>query len=319
MDNASSPLIEVKNLSFKYPYRRKLALKDVSFTVQKGAFFCCLGPNGAGKSTLVKLLTGQLRPARGCIWVMKNDMAQSASQVKQMLGVLTDDMALPQGLTVEEVLIFTARAFGHSKETSLQLSDEVIAQVQMDEHRKVRIGHLSTGLRRRVEIGQALINYGRLIFLDEPTISLDPVASHEIRQLIKQIHAQGVTIFYTTHLLHEVEELATDVLVIDRGEVVLFDNLQELRRRQGEFIRVDFDGESELAQGVEVISRTGLDLRREGHSVFIPIEDSERQQIMAKTLEALQAHQVKFDGIHFYQEDLEEIYRRVVEGTGGTA
>jgi len=317
VDNASSSLIKVKGLSFRYPYRRNLALKDVSFAVQAGAFFCCLGPNGAGKSTIVKLLTGRLRPTPGCVWIMDNDIAQSASQTIPMLGILTDDMALPGGLTVEEVLVFTARGFGCSDKTAVQLSGEVIAQVQMDEHRKVQIRHLSAGLRRRVEIGQALINRGRLIFLDEPTVSLDPAASREIRQLIKQIHAQGTTIFYTTHLLHEVEELGTDVLIIDRGQVVLFDNLQELRRRQGEFVRIDFGGEDELMQGVEAVAGLASNLRRQDHSVLIPIKDSgERQQVMDRALEVLQAQQVKIAGIRFYQEGIEEIYQRVVAGAG---
>lgn len=314
MDNT---LIKVKGLSFKYPHRRNPALKDVSFAVREGDFFCCLGPNGAGKSTIVKLLTGRLRPTPSCVWIMDNDMARSVSQIIPMLGILTDDMALPDSLTVEEVLVFTARAFGHSGKIACQLSDEVIAQVQMGEHRKVQIRHLSAGLKRRVEIGQALINRGRLIFLDEPTISLDPVASREIRQLIKQIHAQGVTIFYTTHLLHEVEELGTDVLIIDCGTVVLFDDLQELRRRQGEFVRIDFGGEDELTQGVEVVAGLAPDFRRQDHSVLIPIKDSgERQQVMDETLGVLQVQQVKITGIRFYQEGLEEIYRRVVAGAG---
>ncbi|MBU2609982.1 MAG: ABC transporter ATP-binding protein [Chloroflexi bacterium] len=232
------------------------------------------------------------------------------------LGVLTDNLALPQGLTVEELLTFSARAFGFPKKTAIQLSDEVIAQVQMGEHRKERIGYLSSGLKRRVEIGQALINRSRLVFLDEPTIGLDPLASREIRELIKQLHAQGTTIFYTTHLLNEVEELGTDVLVINHGEVVLVESLKELQRKQEIFVRVTFDSKEEFVRGKDVLLLFGSRLRLENQSILIAVKGDERQQLMNKTLETLQVNQIKIAGVSFYQDNLEEIYRRVMEGQG---
>jgi ABC-2 type transport system ATP-binding protein len=307
----SPPIISIENLSFNYG--RKEVLRDISFSVKRGAFFCLLGPNGAGKTTIVRLLTGQLRPQQGSIRMLGYNVAQAPQSVMAQIGVLLDNMSLPYYLTVEEVFNFAGRALGYDKVKAKEISDDVIAQVRLEDHRYEQIGHLSSGLRRRVEIGQALVNRGQLIFLDEPTILLDPISSQEIRLLIKQIHEQGVTVFYTTHLLHEVEELCTDVAIINYGRLILHESFESLRNRQKPYIRIAFDRQKDKLLALDLISGMEMEPLLGKKDILIPVQRSDApEHVMDKTLQLLQAQSVGFQGIEILRPGLEEIYRQIV-------
>ncbi len=289
-----------------HSYGRKVALRDVDFQVPAGEFFCLLGPNGAGKSTLVRILTGQLRPTQGKAIVVGEDVVQHPEGVIYRIGVLPDDMSLPEELTVREVLLFAARAFGQTHREASQTTERLIREFGLEEHASLRIGHLSSGLRRRTEIAQALVSEGLVIFLDEPTIALDPISAEEVKQLVRAIHIEGRTIFYTTHLLQEVEELCQSFAIIDRGELRFQAQLETVRSAGS--IRIRLHSPADLQKAEKALSRQGFTASAEGAGLMI----STGEEAMDSILETLRAEGIRITSATFVRPTLKDVYHRVM-------
>jgi len=305
-------LIRLENVCFAYG--KTQALRDVSFIVEAGAFFCFLGPNGAGKTTTVRMLTGQLRPAKGQAWVLGFDVARQRNRLIRSIGVLTDDMSLPSDLTVEEILELSARAFGADKPTAHNIAQYIVSEVGLGEWVGERIGRLSSGLRRRVEIAQALVNDSSLIFLDEPTIGLDPISSQQIRKLVSRIHSGGTTVFYTTHLLYEVEELCTHLAIIDRGQIVLAGALEEIRKQIPPVVQLQVSDPQHCHRVTSLINQAGLVATAEGQMVTVSARKADPQEVMDQVLDLLRTQGIGITSAAIKESSLEDIYSQVLTG-----
>lgn len=213
-------VIKVENVSFKYSKKGKFALRNVSFSVEKGDFFILLGPNGSGKSTLIKIIAAFLKPTNGTVLIYNVDNLNLPSKIRRKLGVLTDDLGLIDTLTSYEMLYATGRLLGMRREEAKEKVSNILRFLEMEEFSEVRVGELSTGLKKRVALGQLLMRDPEILLLDEPTAGLDPKSSKKIRDLLKKLHeSKQVTIVYATHLLDEVEPLYTKVCILVYGEV----------------------------------------------------------------------------------------------------
>lgn len=311
-DHANLPTKELVNAQeITFSYKRRRALQNVSFQVREGQFFCLIGPNGAGKSTLFKILTGRLRPQTGNITILGQDVKTNPHSVRHHIGVLTDDMAIPDDFTVTELLVFAARSFGQSRDEALSTAQEIMAQLDLLEEQSTNICKLSSGLRRRVEIGQALVNKAPLLLLDEPTINLDPVSSQEIRNLIKNIHAQGTTILYTTHLLHEVEELCTHLAVLDAGRIKLYNSIENLRCQAQRQSRIELRSSEDLPRALALLKERQIAVQVENHVLVIPSTTNETHNLI---LDILSAAHIKVTNAIFHIPTLADIYAQALAG-----
>lgn len=278
-------IVNVREVTFSYS-RGRPVLQNVSLQVGQGQFFCLLGPNGAGKSTLLKILTGRLRPQTGDTAILGQDTKANPHDVRSHVGIVTDDMAIPGDFTVTELLVFAGRSFGKAKDEALSTAREIMAQLDLLDEQSPHIRKLSSGLRRRVEIGQALVNKAPLLLLDEPTINLDLVSSQETRSLIKNIHSQGATILYTTHLLHEVEELCTHLAILDAGQIKLHSSLQDLRCQARGQSRVTVRNIQDLPHALDLLKERNMAAQVENQALVIASTQKETHNLVLDTLSA---------------------------------
>ncbi|MBT8283788.1 MAG: gliding motility-associated ABC transporter ATP-binding subunit GldA [Flavobacteriaceae bacterium] len=226
--------IVVENLSKSY--KGQAALKNVSFSIEKGEIVGFLGPNGAGKSTLMKILTTYLNADEGEARVNGYHVMSEAKQVQKSIGYLPENNPLYLEMYVREYLYFIAELHSVSKDSV----KEVISQVGLDKEAHKKIGQLSKGYRQRVGLAAALVHQPEVLILDEPTTGLDPNQLLEIRKLIREI-GKDRTIFLSTHIMKEVEAVCDRVLIINKGELVADQKLSALREGTEQIIEVEFD------------------------------------------------------------------------------
>jgi ABC-2 type transport system ATP-binding protein len=209
------------------------ALRGVSLHVPAGELFAFLGPNGAGKTTTIRILTGLTRPGQGAAWLDGHDILAEALAAKRTCGVVHQHLNLDSELTVEENLDLHGRLFDLPRGQRRQRIAELLDYVGLLDRKNSLVHQLSGGMKRRVMIARALVHQPRILFLDEPTVGLDAAIRRRIWALIRRIHADGATVFLTTHYIEEAEFLAQRVAFIDHGRIVALDTPQNLMAGQG--------------------------------------------------------------------------------------
>jgi ABC-2 type transport system ATP-binding protein len=223
----STPIIEVESLERRFG--AFVAVKGVSFHVERGEIFGYLGANGAGKSTTIRMLCGLLLPTHGRATVAGVDVVKRPQDVKQSLGYMSQKFSLYTDLTVEENVDFFGGAYGLSPREVRRRSAELLALVELDDHRRSVTGKLPGGFRQRAALACALLHEPPLLFLDEPTAGVDPVARRRFWDLIRTLAARGTTIFVTTHYMDEAEYCARVGFMVD-GELKALDTPSALKR-----------------------------------------------------------------------------------------
>jgi ABC-2 type transport system ATP-binding protein len=260
-------LIRAEQL-YRY-YGHHCAVKGVSFDVRRGEVLGFLGPNGAGKSTTMRLLTGNLAPSSGQVWINGLDLLDKPKQAKQGLGYLPEDPPLYRELTVKEYLLFCARINRIPRNQQPSAIASAVERCGLKNVRGRLIGNLSRGYQQRVGIAQAIIHSPSVIILDEPTVGLDPIQIREIRDLIREL-AQEHSVILSTHILPEVQAICNRVQIIHQGELVLTDTIAGLSQRMESssvLIRLDNPPSNEALMalkgidGVEAVGEGQIRLR----------------------------------------------------------
>ena len=225
----ANSIIEVKDL--EHSFGDVKAVDKVSFTVEEGEIFSFLGPNGAGKSTTINVLTTQLPCQAGTARVCGFDVRTDRQSVKKSIGIVFQDEVLDRDMTVRETLEFHGRIYSMPRSVRLAREKELLELVELEQKVDVRTKHLSGGMKRRLEIARGLMTRPRVLFLDEPTIGLDPQTRLRIWDYIKSINEEGTTIFLTTHYMDEADRIAGRVAIIDHGRIVAMGPPAELKRQ----------------------------------------------------------------------------------------
>ena len=255
-----SVAIEVSSLLFEYPGVR--ALDDVSFTVAAGSVTALVGPNGAGKTTLLRCLAGLELPLAGSIEVAGLDVLEEPRSVHRRIGYLSDFYGLYDALTVRQCFAHAASAHGVGEDALTQAIERTAKRLDLADLVHRRASELSRGQRQRVAIGQALIHDPRVLMLDEPASGLDPEARHALAQLFTRLSREGMTLLVSSHILAELDEYSTDLLVMRNGRILeakAVTDARTTRRVRIEFAREATDVGVQLAAiaGVRVVETTG--------------------------------------------------------------
>src|SRR5881296_297003 len=232
------PVIRVQELSRLYG--DKPAVDRVSFDVERSEVFGFLGPNGAGKTTTIKMLTTLLQPTSGGANVLGFDLKTEGRKIRERIGVVQQQDSFDQGLNVETSLDIYGLIWNVPRPERKRRIGELIERLGMEEFRRKPTIDLSSGQRRRLQVAREFIHDMDLLFLDEPTVGLDPIVRRSVLDYLKERVRQGLTIFFTTHILEEAEYLCNRIAVINQGRIVQIDTPENLKRRFGSAKAVEF-------------------------------------------------------------------------------
>jgi len=223
--------IAVDNLTKVYgkPGAGALAVDHISFEVHEGEVFGFLGPNGAGKTTTQRMLATLLEPTEGRIVIFGHDLARDTYPVKRQMGLVPEESNVYTELTAWDNLIFTAQLYRVPRNERARRTQELLETFGLWDKRDVKVENFSKGMRRRLSIAMAIIHRPRLLFLDEPTPGLDTQSTRAIRDLIRQLNAEGTTIFLTTHQIEEANQLCDRVAIINHGRIAAIDTPERLK------------------------------------------------------------------------------------------
>lgn len=227
-----APIVEVLDLFKKYG--DLAAVNGISFEVQEGEIFSLLGPNGAGKTTTISILSTLFSPTAGDALICGHSVTKEPMAVKRTIGVVPQEIALYEDLTALENLNFWGQMYGLSGKDLNTRIDEVLEQIDLKARAKERIKTYSGGMKRRVNIGVGLLHKPRVLFMDEPTVGIDPQSRRAILDSVKELNRSGVTILYTTHYMEEAQELSDRVGIIDHGQLIALGTQKELTAQVGE-------------------------------------------------------------------------------------
>ena len=294
--------------TFRAGWRRRRvthALRGVSLNVPRGAIFGLLGPNGAGKTTLLSILTTLLVPDTGTVTVLGHDAVHEASVIRRRLNMATGNASFLWSLRTEEIIAFYARLYGLFGSTLRRRVDELIELCELADYRRAPYNELSTGIKQRLALAKSLVNDPELLFLDEPTLGLDPDVSVRVRQRIAALRRQrGVTIVLTTHYMREAEELCDEVAFIKSGLILARGTAGDLKRQIaiGDVITFRLDrGATWLAEAPGVVRCVEVEGR-----VECTVDDAEKR--LPELLRALFAEGVVVRDVRVSEPELEEVF-----------
>lgn len=231
-------MIEVRNLIKRFPHRgkdgkqrEKTAVDGISFSVKKGEIFGLLGPNGAGKTTTIRMMTMQTRPTSGEIFYKGLSTRHDAQEVKELLGIVPQHINFDQDLTVGENMELHARLYHMGTAERKKRIAKLLDYVELSDVANDGVRRLSGGMKRRLLIVRALIHHPRILFLDEPTVALDPQVRRRIWDMVQSLARDGVTVFLTTHYIEEAEALCDRVAILAKGRLLDLDTPANLREK----------------------------------------------------------------------------------------
>ncbi|AFZ21672.1 ABC transporter ATP-binding protein [Allocoleopsis franciscana] len=215
-------------------YDKVPVVNDLSFTIESGEMFGLLGPNGAGKSTTIRMLTTLTRPSSGQIEVAGYDVVRNRQQVKENIGVVLQQISVDADLTVWENMELHGRLHHIPNPKRQRLINQWLEYVELADRRDSLVKTLSGGMKRRLQIARALLHEPKVLFLDEPTVGLDPQTRRRLWEIIRDLNKQGMTMLLTTHYMDEVEFLCNRIGIMDAGQLIELGTLQQLKAQHGE-------------------------------------------------------------------------------------
>lgn len=229
--------IEVENLQKSFGDFQ--AVQGASFEADAGEVLSLLGPNGAGKSTTISMLSGLLAPTGGDACIMGHSVLREPEAAKKSLGVVPQDIALYPDLSARENLVFWGKMYGLRGAELKSRVNEVLEVIGLTDRQKDHIGKFSGGMKRRVNIGAALLHKPQVVIMDEPTVGIDPQSRRHILDNVKELNQQGMTVLYTTHYMEEAAELSHHIAIMDKGKVIAYGTHEALIKMVGEQTRID--------------------------------------------------------------------------------
>ena len=277
------------------------AVRDVSFEVEQGEIFGLLGPNGAGKTTTIRVMLDIFKPDSGTVSMLGGPMNE---EKKDYIGYMPEERGLYQDITLERCLVYLATLKGlPASEARHRLLDH-LDRFDLLPHKNKKIKELSKGMQQKAQIIAAILHQPKLIIIDEPFTSLDPINTQLVKDLMRELHNQGVTLIMSTHQMHQVEELCDRILLIDEGLNVLYGNLEQIRREYaGNAVLVRTDGE---IPDLPVVQST---IQHNSATKLILTEGSTPQDV----LNALVARDVPIEKFEIALPNLDEIFIKVVK------
>lgn len=302
-----STIIDVQDLRKQYtPPEGVVAVNNISFQIERGEIFSLLGPNGAGKTTTISMLSCLLEPTSGSAFVDGLSISKDAKSVKHVIGVVPQEIALYQTISARENLVFWGKLYGLRGEHLQKRVTATLEIAGLVDRADDKIQTYSGGMKRRINIAVGLLHEPKILFMDEPTVGIDPQSRRRILDTVKELNAEGITVVYTTHYMEEAQELSHRIGIIDYGELIAVGTFEELTRSIGHYdtIRLDLgDGIQEmengrLADALTTLAGVHRAYNEDGH-VILQAQDADN--ILPQIVQ-----QMAHEGHHIRQLKIEE-------------
>jgi ABC-2 type transport system ATP-binding protein len=284
-------------------------VNNVSFSIERGEIFSLLGPNGAGKTTTISMMSGLLTPTAGEVIIGGHSIVKDPIAVKKLIGVVPQEIALYPELSARANLEFFGHLYGLDGAELAKRCDEVLDFIDLKDRQRERIDTFSGGMKRRVNIGVGLLHHPALVFMDEPTVGVDPQSRRNILDAVKNLNRQGMTVLYTTHYMEEASELSHRIGIIDHGELIALGSEGDLVQQVGEKDAIVLKlPEDAVARALEVArSVPGVDsaIEEEGH---VRLLAGRGRQALPAVLKALDDAGIMPSSIEVIEPNLEAVF-----------
>jgi ABC-2 type transport system ATP-binding protein len=312
-DKMKETILEARNLTKKYG--DLTAVNDVNLAIQKGEIFGLLGPNGAGKTTTISMITGLLKPTSGSITMDELDLKTHTYAVKAKLGLVPQELALYPTLSARDNLDFFGRIYDLKGKELRERVDELLAMVELSDRANEAVKNYSGGMKRRVNIAAGLMHKPEVLFLDEPTVGVDPQSRNAIFEAVEELNRAGMTVIYTTHYMEEAERLCHRVAIIDEGQIIALDTPQALINSLGGGILVlgledpetdpDLDRVQTVVDRVAEMPSVKATTRDDGH---LKVETHRFQETLMGILEITNQLDVRITSMEKWEPNLESVF-----------
>lgn len=299
-------IIEVENLTKSYGKFK--ALDNLSLYVEKGKIFGLLGPNGSGKSTTINCLLALLNYEKGTIKIFGKDLTPESYDIKAKIGVVFQDVAVFEELTVYENINYFCGLYINDKNTREQYIEDAIKLTGLEEFKKFRPKQLSGGLLRRLNIACGIAHKPELIFLDEPTVAVDPQSRNAILEGIKKLNKAGATIVYTTHYMEEVEQLCNRIVIIDKGKMIAAGTKEELKESisMGEKITIELSQTTKSVMEQVKKLEDVIEVKQEDNTLFITYKKGDEH--LEKLIDFMKENSIKYLKIFSELPSLNDVF-----------
>lgn len=302
-------LLEVNELRKTYATGFE-ALKGISLTVNKGEILALLGPNGAGKTSLISTICGITNPSSGSVFIDGYDISKNFRDARKLVGLVPQDITLEPFEKVANTINFSRGLFGKKKDDAL--TEKILTKLALWDKRDSRLMELSGGMKRRVLIAKALIHEPRLLFLDEPTASVDVELRQSMWNVVADLKKDGVTIILTTHYIEEAEAIADRVGIINKGELLLVEEKTSLMQKFGQKI-LNIELQKRLNQLPKEFSQENVKLSDDGLTLTYIYDTKQKKTGITKLLSNLSNSGINLRDIQTDQSSLEEIFVNLVK------
>ncbi|WP_124057604.1 ABC transporter ATP-binding protein [Vaginisenegalia massiliensis] len=299
--------LKVTNISKAYGTQQ--VLQDVSFEIQKGERFGLIGPNGAGKSTLIDIITGLIKADQGQVVIDGQNIKGHLAQIRGKIGLVPQDIGLIENLTVYDNLYYFACLYGLSGQSLKDKIDQILQAMGLEDATKKKVKELSGGMKRRLNIGAALLHDPEFLILDEPTVGVDPQSRQRIFEFLKQLNESGTTILYISHYMEEVEALCHRIFLLDQGRQVAYGTQDQVKAlvRQSNRIRFEIDRVPANLTAVLMAQDNGIkEVQSEWNQVSLLVDVTIFS--MMKLIKCLEAQDCVIKSIYVEDISLEETF-----------
>jgi ABC-2 type transport system ATP-binding protein len=301
-------VLQAENI--KKAYGKKTIVKGISFSLKKGESFGLLGPNGAGKSTTISMISGLVPLDGGEITVGGYVIGKDTNKAKQKIGIVPQEIALYPTLTAQENLVFWGKMYGLTHGEAKKRSAEVLEYVGLTERAKEKIETFSGGMKRRINIGAALMHKPELLIMDEPTVGIDPQSRNHILETVKQLNETGMTVIYTSHYMEEVEYLCDRIGIIDQGEMIAIGTKTDLCSRLGgdTIIQMTVSRADEgFLSAVRSLAHVN-DVTVSESELKIEVAAAHHEKVVTSLLTEAAAHQTNLLSLQVQEPNLERLF-----------